>query len=213
MSQKLRSSVVALLLLATPVVVRAQVLTFEGLTGANVPEGYGGFSWLDVGGLASSWGLAADFAGGGTNVSRPVSGVQNTFSNGGSSMQVSLDGTFDLVTAYMSAVNGFCGIPGSPITQVVHGFLGATELFTKTIGLSCTTMEQETFDFVGVDHVIFDQIVEGKTNVLVDDFQVANVDPRFVGPTAAPEPASIALVATGLIGIGGIARRRRSMSK
>ena len=44
------------------------------------------------------------------------------------------------------------------------------------------------------------------------DFQLQNVRPYVTDVVVTPEPGSLALVATGLLGIGGIVRRRRRSS-
>ena len=44
---------------------------------------------------------------------------------------------------------------------------------------------------------------------ITSQMDLTSLDPTSAGPTVTPEPASLVLVATGLLGVGGIVRRRR----
>lgn len=62
-----------------------------------------------------------------------------------------------------------------------------------------------TFNFVGIDTVLFTNISNPNANagVLMDDLTFG------ASVTTAPEPASLALLSTGLLGIVAVGRRRR----
>jgi hypothetical protein len=197
---KLTRSVVlglAIVALATP--LRAQTtLGFEGLTGGLVPQGYGGFSWL--GGIgASSWQLAYPTSG---LVYRPSSGVVNVWSGGGTTLDMLSAPTtlFDFNSVFLSGVFGGC-YNVSNMNQTVRGFLAGVQQYSSTVSISCSVMQQFTFNFLGIDQVQFDQAIN-PVNLLVDDITINS-------PTnSVPEPASLALLATGLVGLIPAARRK-----
>ena len=101
--------------------------------------------------------------------------------------------TFPGVSTFTALLNGY----------VVSVFSGTTDL----AGMS-------TAEWYGFDNTIeFDQIniQSGGPNVNSGTSDNAfALDNLQVGVVATPEPASMALVATGLIGIFGLARRRRN---
>ena len=188
----------AVIALASP--LRAQTtLGFEGLTGSAVPQGYGGFSWLGGAG-AISWQLAYPSSG---PYDRPSSGVMNVWSDGGTRLDMLFASAslFDFNSVYLSDLNGACdNNPGGSADQTVRGFLGGVQLYSSTVSISCSTMQQFTFNYLGIDQVTFDQ---RPYNLLVDDITINS--PNAV---PVPEPASLALLATGLVGLVPAVRRK-----
>lgn len=199
--------IIAIVGLATP--VKAQTtLGFEGLTGTSVPQGYGGFSWLGGGGT-SSWELANPYAtdNGAPLLLRPSSGTQNAWSNNGTSLDmVSAALPFDFNSAYLSGAYGACTSTLGTVSQTVRGFLAGIQMYISTVDISCSTMQQFTFSFLGIDQVTFDQ-TSPNINLLVDDITVNSQ----LG--SVPEPGSLTLLATGLVGVLGTAYRRRKVGR
>ena len=193
------SVILGLSIMAFAAPLRAQtILGFEGLTGTYVPQGYGGFSW--VGGQGEySWVLANPWGpdNGHPELVRPSSGTQNAWSNGGTTLDMVFASAnlFDFNSVYLSAL---CG---SPVDQTVRGFLGGVQTYEATVSLSCSTMQQFTFNFLGIDQVQFDQGNPSLFNLLVDDISIN-------GTNAVPEPASLVLLATGLVALIPAARRK-----
>lgn len=195
-----RSAVLGLTLLAFAAPLRAQTtLGFEGLTGTFVPQGYGGFSW--VGGWGeNSWVLANPWGpdNGHPDLLRPSSGTQNAWSNGGTQLDMVFASAtlFDFNSAYLSGAYGSCDNLSSE-SQTVRGFLAGVQLYEATVNLSCSVMQQFSFNFAGIDQVTFDQ---DPYNLLVDDITING--------SSVPEPASLVLLATGLIALMPAVRRK-----
>jgi hypothetical protein len=101
---------------------------------------------------------------------------------------------FDFNSVYLS----MAGCSNGPL-ETVRGFLGGVEIYSQTVSLSCSTMQQFTFDFLGVDQVTFDRTNGG--NLLLDDIAIN-------GASSVPEPASLALLATGLVCLVPAVRRK-----
>jgi hypothetical protein len=191
-----RSVVLGLSIMAFAAPLGAQTtLGFEGLTGTYVPQGYGGFSWLGGRGEFSwalgTWGPDNGYP----NLLRPSSGTQNAWSNGGTQLDMVFASAtlFDFNSAYLSSSYGCSG--SDP--QTVRGFLAGVQLYQATVTLSCSVMQQFTFNFAGIDQVTFDQ---DYYNLLVDDIAING--------SSVPEPASLVLLATGLVALIPAARRK-----
>ena len=195
-----RSIVLGLSIMAFAAPLRAQTtLGFEGLTGLYVPQGYGGFSW--VGGFGEfSWVLANPWGpdNGYPDLLRPSSGTQNAWANGGTSLDMVFASAslFDFNSAYLSGAYGSCSSLSS-LNQTVRGFLAGVQLYESTVNISCSAMQQFTFNFAGIDQVTFDA---GGSALLVDDLTING--------SAVPEPASLVLLATGLVALIPAVRRK-----
>lgn len=196
-----RSAVLGLSIMAFAAPLRAQTtLGFEGLTGTYVPQGYGGFSWLGGYGegswvLANPWGPDNGYP----DLLRPSSGTQNAWANGGTRLDMVFASAtlFDFNSAYLSGAYGSCFGNGGSENQTVRGFLAGLELYNTTVSLSCSVMQQFSFNFVGIDQVTFDQ---NNYALLVDDITING--------SAVPEPASLVLLATGLVALIPAVRRK-----
>ena len=88
---------------------------------------------------------------------------------------------------------------GNAISGSVAGYASNSLIFSQSISLS-GTWQLYTVNWSGVDRVDFSG--DNSTLVVIDDITTNAV--------SAPEPASLALVGTGLIGMFGVARRKKS---
>ena len=196
----------ALASIATATPALAQVATFEGLGNVEipVPAGYAvpGLAW-------NNWyNLRAD-----TDVGRGadgciVSGTNCGYNGFGSMASLTRATPFTFNSGYfMGWYNGFAGGFGGPVSLTVNGYLGAALLGTRTLDLDPTAAQLYTFDYAGVDRVDFiTNGNQGSTWYLADDLTFN------AAVTVTPEPASVVLLASGLVGVLGMARRRRRLS-
>jgi hypothetical protein len=200
-----RSTVVALLVLL-PSIAPAQTITFEGLgDGAGVPNGYAGLNWQNMYTLN-----ATTYVGGnsGYNHGR-VSGDMVAY-NGFADPAAVLEGTspFTLNSGWFTAAWN------DGLQLDMTGYVGGVATYFASNILNTNGPSFLTFDWMNLSSVSFassggvdnESLSGSGEHFAVDDLTVnAEV-------TAAPEPASVVLLATGLLGVGVVARRRRKRS-
>ncbi len=100
--------------------------------------------------------------------------------------------TVDVLSVYLADF--------SSVSVTLHGYLGATELFTTTVFPNSSFMTQYTLSFTGIDSFVM-QTTDG---------EYAFMDNLEYKVTAVPEPETYALFMAGLGLMGFIARRRKN---
>ncbi len=188
------------LLLSAP--ASAQVVDFEALgAGCNaaIPDGYAGFSWSGWGTCDTTFGTPGAIAG-------ISSGVVGAFNLGGGNT-VTSSSPFNFFRMYLNPV----WLTDLDIT--VAGKLGGNFVFEKTLfGLDATT-PGAWYEFGHtVDEVAFSAAAGGSTfESAFPSLYGGYVGTEFVMDdfTVNPEPSTVVLLATGLLGLGLYHRRRR----
>jgi hypothetical protein len=189
---------IALMALASAPAV-AQIATFDDLPGTGgltpVPFGYAvpgmqWYNWYVVTGAET--GTACD-------VSHPNC-AYNGFGTPNSLFESSTP--FDFDSGYFTAwyrSEPFCGY-GCTVDLTVSGWLNGVLVGTMDFTLSGPTPSLLTFNYDNVNLVIFD--THGTGNWFLAD------NLAFNNATAVPEPASLALLATGLVGLFPTLKRK-----
>ena len=181
-------------LVATASPARAQIVNFDALpcgtfgAPATIPDGYAGLVWAgwrcyDV----TTAAVPAEL------VAARTSGTNIAMNRSGSGATITGPAPFTLFSARVTDFGNS--------TYDFEGWLGATKLYTWTV-TAPGPATLITFNFIGIDKVVLTRTAGGGLFAF-DDFNSAT-------PVALmPEPASIVLLASGLLGNGFVVRRRR----
>ncbi|HTE48098.1 MAG TPA: PEP-CTERM sorting domain-containing protein [Gemmatimonadaceae bacterium] len=173
---------------------QTQVIGFEDVPpGAYLPVGYAGFMWTGVSAY-NQWIVARtddpDYA----SLARPTSGSASAFTGEGTALYMWLpEGTFDLNSLFMSELKG--GPEPHDIDGSITGSRNGEVIYSISMPLNLTTMTEYDLNWTNIDRIDIGGI---GGRLMIDDISV----------TATPEPSSIALFATGLVGIVEMQRRR-----
>jgi hypothetical protein len=172
-------------------------LDFDALpAGVTIPNGFGGFTWASF--LTTPPAATSVF---GCNPSG-INCATNAF---GLTAAVARPTRFSFLSGYFTAWAGFNTL-NQPFTMLVRGRRGSLVMHTATITVpSARTLF--TFNWTDIDRVEFSP---ADINwFLLDDFTYG---PQFYAPpppTVIPEPVTLVLLGSGLVGIGAVRLRRR----
>jgi len=187
------SVTLACLLAIFPTAVRAELITFDDLSGVTIPSGYRGLNWTDLT-VQNAASLRLTAPSPPNVVASPIGNVGITPAG---------PGTFTFLGA------DFAAAAGNDVKMTLSGFRRGNLIYTASFTIRPREFATETLDFPDID---FLRIIgvgippfgvpDGAGAFYMDDFRT--------GPQKAPEPAGLLLIGVGMAGTGLAALRRRS---
>jgi len=191
----------------------ASVLTFDDVITGNqgyIPDGYAGFDWMQMGVMNPDV-YGEPYTLSGYNNGR-VSGDYVAFNaNGYTGFMSSISGDpFDFNGAYFTAVwNNGLNIKVIGYTGSSPGyFLTGTPIYEQIITVDTFDATWFQFNFTGIDALSFESY--GGTNAGYTGGSGVHFAMEEFTYNAVPIPAAVWLFGSGLIGLIGIARRKKA---
>jgi hypothetical protein len=199
----LRSAALAAALALSAGSAQSQTFTFEGLgDGVDVPNGYAGLTWsnfaiVDVPNFLTPSGFQ-------NSVVSLTNTAYNPFGDPAS---------FGSATPFALQSAHFTAVWNDGLTLRVVGSLAGATVFSQSYLLNTAGPLFVDFGGVSVDDVLLEPSGGTPAGYSVDG-TLFSMDDLTIATSAAtvPEPGTIALVMTGLLGVGGVSavRRRRA---
>ncbi|MDY0874210.1 VPLPA-CTERM sorting domain-containing protein [Dongia rigui] len=207
--QYLRTLLVAIMVLGSFVLlspaVNAATLDFESLGAPGAPakiaDGYGDLQWNNFY-VVDGHRYDADFPNNGY-ITGASSGIYVGLNGFGEAASLSSSSTFDFISASLTAAFN------EGLQLDIAGFRNGAQLYAQTVTLTTQMYATLLFNWTGIDELTFVSY-GGKPVYGVSGRQFALDDLNVV---QTPLPAALPFLATGLIGLGFAARRRRAAAK
>ena len=183
----------------------ATILTFDDIPNAGtqgfIPAGYGGFQWDQFGYIKG-----ADAYPAGSGYERGIVSGDYVALNPFASVASIYGSKFDFIEASLTAAWN------TDLWVRIEGFLSGNPIYTMLVELNTLSPTRVEFDWVGIDELVFLSFGgrdadpndgESGTQFAMDDFTY-----EVGGSTPVPEPATMLLLGSGLIGMAAIGRKK-----
>jgi hypothetical protein len=196
-ARRITLALTALTLSAGTAAAQTQVLGFEDVGSdygccLTLPTGYGGFNW----GLGYNTMGKAAYPG--TGYATGTTGSRSIFLYNFGNSAITSSTLFDFVGA------DFAAAWNASQTVTLMGYRGGVMVGSTSATITNTAATFVTANFMGIDEL---RISGTGSQINIDQFTTGEIG--IDATTTAPEPASIALMGTGLLAIGGLAARRK----